>query len=155
MKRVVTWAVVLGIAGFALVVALRQGAHEDATAIAAQPPAAPAVKAGDTKPSDAKPAEGKIAYTFKDDTEIQEFMKLSQQRQGIFLRMTVLQAYFSQERAALEELNNKIASMYKLDSTKNYSLDNQRRALVEVETPPALSAPAAGETGQGSAAQKP
>ena len=44
----------------------------------------------------AKPAE-KIAYTFADQTKVDAFAKLWQQRQATVLRMTVLKSYFLEE----------------------------------------------------------
>ena len=79
----------------------------------------------------------KIVYTFGDDAKMQDFTKLWQQRQGVLLRMSVLQTYWSEEQAALAKLNNQVATDYKLDVTKNYFLDGQRRVLIEREVPPA------------------
>lgn len=79
----------------------------------------------------------KIAYTFSDDAKIKDFTTLWQQRQGIILRMTVLQAYWNEEQAALKQINDKVTADYKLDPTKNYFLDTKRRVLIEREAPPA------------------
>ena len=78
----------------------------------------------------------KVAYTFTDEATMQGFTKLQQQRQGVFVRMTVLQSYFNEEQAQLAELNSKLAKEYGLDVSKNYSLDAQRRVIIERETPP-------------------
>ncbi len=90
----------------------------------------------------AKPGSEKVAYTFPDEAKIQEFTKLWQQRQASVLRMTVLQSYWNEEQAALAELNNKLTSEYKVDTSKNYFLDREHRTLVEREAPPAPQATA-------------
>ncbi len=66
-----------------------------------------------------KPGPEKVAYTFPDEAKIQEFTKLWQQRQASVLRMTVLQSYWNEEQTALAELNNKLTSEYKVDTSKN------------------------------------
>ena len=119
MKRGLPWMVGTGCAGLAMMV-IAEAAKEQPVA-----PVAPAAAAAE-----------KIVFTFPDDTKMQEFMKLWQQRQGIVLRMTVLQAYWNEEQTALAELNNKLTTDYKLDPKKNYSLDDKRRALIEHEAPP-------------------
>ena len=106
---------------------------------AAKANAAPTAQAG-TEPAKAK--EEKIVYTFADQAKMEEFTKLWQQRQGAVLRMTVLQAYMSQEQAGFTELNKKLTTDYKLDPAKNYFLDSKRRILIEREVPPAPSAAA-------------
>ena len=100
-------------------------------------PAASTPEKPEAPPAVAGSAGEKIAYTFTDDAKMEGFAKLSQQRQGIFVRMTVLQAYFNEEQAALAQLNTKLTKDYNLDMTKNYSLDNKRRVLIEREAPPA------------------
>ena len=89
----------------------------------------------------AAPEEIKAAHTFKDDAELAGFSKLWQQRQGILLRLSVLQAYVGEEQAALRELDKDITGKYGLDFNKNYTFDRERKALIEVPepTPPAPS----------------
>ncbi len=122
MRHMLKWGVGLGV--IALAVAGAVEAAKDKKGQAKKEEAAPV----------AKPDE-KIAYTFKDDAELQAFTQLWQQRQGILVRMTVLKGYWDQEEAGLAELNTKVAADYQLDSAKNYSLDTQRRVLIERELP--------------------
>jgi len=103
----------------------------------------------DTKPGAPKTgqagasAEGKVAFSFSDDAKLEQFARLWQQRQRSVLRMTVLQSYWNEEQQALEELNKQFAADYNLDLKKNYRFDPDRKAIIELETPPA---PAAGSS---------
>ncbi len=83
------------------------------------------------------PAQETIAYTFKDETEMEQFAKLWYQRQAVMVRMSVLQAYWNEEQANLAELNNKFSTDYQLDPAKQYSLDDSRRVLLERPAPAA------------------
>lgn len=89
----------------------------------------------------AKPAapavQEKVVHTFEDEAKMQEFAGLWQQRQGILLRLGVLQAYANQEQAALTQINEALVKEYNLEASKNYSLDTERKALVEREAPAA------------------
>lgn len=122
MKRLLKWGIGLGV--IALAVASIVEAAKNKKDQDKKEEAAPI----------AKPDE-KIGYTFKDDTDMQAFTQLWQQRQAIIVRMTVLKSYWDEEEVALANLNAKIATDYKLDPTKNYSLDTQRRVLIERELP--------------------
>lgn len=149
MRRALVWVIGLGCAGLALSVFLGESRKGGAVmaaqkAPAAQPAATPAVSAEAAKPAAAVSGEEKVAYSFKDEAEMQEFARLWQQRQAIVLRMTVLQSYWNEEQASLSELNSKISNQYKLDTTKNYALDPKQRALVERHVP-LPSAPSSGE----------
>ncbi len=143
MKRMVPWSV--GISGVAVVLAVQLGGSiagmssaEAANKDKGQPAAAASATPAEGQKADGKKEE-KIVYTFEDEQKMQEFTKLWQQRQGIVLRMTVLKSYWDEEQVALTQLNNKLAADYKLDSTKNYFLDGQRRVIIERDTPPAMT----------------
>ena len=88
----------------------------------------------------AKPAE-KVAYTFSDQTKVDVFAKLWQQRQATVLRMTVLKSYFLEEEDTLKKLNDQFAKDYNLDVSKNYKFDNDRKVILELDTPPAAAVP--------------
>ena len=79
----------------------------------------------------------KIVHTFEDPVKLEEFKKIWQQRQGILVRMSVLQAYWGEEQTLLDQLNHTLSSQYALDITKSYYLDSTRRVLIEQETPKA------------------
>lgn len=136
MKRAFIGMMLLASGGLALT----------ATAAEKKAPAASMQPAKPAQPAEAKPAEEKIVHTFKDENEIKEFAKVWQQRQATLVKMSVLKTYFTEEEATLAQLNNKLVNDYKVDTSKNYFLDAQRRALVERELPPptapAASAPA-------------
>lgn len=90
----------------------------------------------------AAPAEPeKIAYTFPDEDSMKAFATTMQQRQAIALRMAVLQDYWRQDQAALATVEQQLTDTYKIDLAKSYSLDTDRRLLIELPQTPA-SAPA-------------
>ena len=100
--------------------------------------AAPAPAAAPAKPTE------KVAYTFADQTKVDAFAKLWQQRQATVLRMTVLKSYFLEEEETLKKLNDQFAKDYNLDVSKNYKFDNERKVILELDTPAAPPAPAVG-----------
>ena len=121
MKRTALWIVGAGVAGLALMLALRAQEQQGQTTQAPDP---------------AQPE--KIAFTFTDEEQMKEFAKVWQQRQAVITRMAVLQAYWNQEQPNLQESNTQLLSKYNLDVNKNYTLDAVRKVLVEQEatTPP-------------------
>ena len=120
------------ISGIAMVLGL--GGPWSSTALAEAAKKEQAEKKTEAAP--APKAEEKVAFTFENNAKMEEFTKLWQQRQGMIVRMTVLQAYWNEEQAGLAQLNNKLTADYKLDATKNYSLDAKRRVLIEREAAP-------------------
>lgn len=133
MKRVTLWIVGAGIVGVAFTLTL-QARERQAKAPAAKPPAAV------TPPVAEAPAET-IAFTFTDEATMEQFARFWQQRQATLTRMTVLQAYWKEEQANVQQANEQLLSQYNLDVSKNYTLDAKRRVLLETGT---VSAP--GET---------
>ncbi|MBI3010326.1 MAG: hypothetical protein HYY57_05030 [Candidatus Omnitrophica bacterium] len=87
----------------------------------------------------------KVVYTFADETQVSEFGMRWQQRQGIILRMSAIQSYWDQDQITLNQLNDQLASAYKLDPEKFYSLDRERKVLIEREAPPPTPAAATTE----------
>ena len=73
---------------------------------------------------------------------MKEFETLWRKRQAAIVRMTVLQSYWNEEQAGLVELNNQLTTGYQVDIAKNYSLDTQRRVLIEREEAPQAPAEA-------------
>ena len=144
MRRVIGWVITAGCVGaLAAVVlyvhgrglssiAVAAAAKEPAKAAAPKPPTPPVAPAasGEKKPE-------KVAYAFSDQVKVDEFAKLWQQRQATVIRMSVLKSYFQEEQATLEKLNGQFAKDYNLDVAKNYRFDNERKAILEVEGPPA------------------
>ena len=88
------------------------------------------------------PEGEKVVYTFSDQTKMEEFARLWQQRQRAVLRMTVLQSYWNEEQGVLQQLNDQLSKEYNLDVNKNYRFDNQRKVLVEVPAPAEAASPA-------------
>jgi hypothetical protein len=93
------------------------------------------LSAGSTIPAAPVP-EGKVVHTFADEATMKEFTDLWQQRQAMLVRMSLLQAYWNNEQAALGRFNSQMQSQYGLDTaTKNYFLDGTRKVVVEREAP--------------------
>ena len=156
MKRTGLLVVLVGCAGLAAGFWLRgrpqaaPAATEDAKAQLIQ--AAMAPEAGE-----------KVVHTFADQAAMQAFVDLWQQRQQRALRMAMLEGYWNNEQATLEDLNNRLTSQYGLDLSKGYALNSDERVLIERETPAATeqepgtpeTAPAAEGTAAGEAAAEP
>ena len=70
-----------------------------------------------------------------------------QQRQAVMLRMSVLNAYWTEEQAAIAQLNEQLATQYHVDVNKSYTLDTEHRTLIERPAPPPPPAPAAQPAG--------
>ena len=136
MKRSVAWGIGVGCVALGLVFVLRNQEQTASVAIAA-PAAKEAAPAPAAATPDAPAAPEKIVYTFPDQPKMQEFGQLWQQRQGMLIRMSVLQAYWKEEESRLTDLNKKLTDTYQIDPTKSYSLNTDRRVLIEQETPPA------------------
>ena len=77
------------------------------------------------------PLEGAIAYTFKDDTDIQQFQQLVQAKQIVNTRIFVLQTYLTQEAGNLQQINGQLSLNYKIDPNKNYLMDPEKKVVRE------------------------
>ena len=114
----------------------------------AAPPAAPA--------ANANAEEGKVVHTFTDDAAMEGFAKLWQQRQGVLVRMAVLKSYWEAEKDALSKLEAKLVADYQMDATKQYTINEQQRTLIEREVLPApLVASVGGQPAQAQASATP
>ena len=100
-------------------------------------------QAQNTPTSAATPAEGPVVYTFADQDELQQFSQLFVIKQNILTRLAVLQAYAGQEAANLEQINGQLFLKFKVDPNKNYTLDAEKRVLMERPASPAKPADAA------------
>ena len=79
----------------------------------------------------ASSADDVIAYTFQDAEQMEEYASLWQQLQGIRIRLSVLRAYWAEERAALTELNDTLNADFNLDPEQRYIVDpGTRRVMV-------------------------
>ncbi len=87
----------------------------------------------------------RVAHQFDTDEQMRQFVQMWQKRQAIMVRMAVLESYFDQEQAVLAEVNKTLATDYHLDisGSKNYTLDDKRKAIIERPGP---AAPQATET---------
>ncbi len=121
MKRTLVWLVGAVFVSAGLVWALQ--AQEQPGGVVSKAP----VAAGQPE---------KIAYTFTEDAQVKEYQTMLGKRQDVLIRMQVLQDYFGEEQDRLKKVNDDIIAKYKLDSSKVYFLDTQRKVLVEREAPP-------------------
>lgn len=109
--------------------------------------------ADEVKPKAAEPPETPetVVHTFTDEAQMTAFAELWRQRQSAVLRMSVLQAYWNEEQAVITQVNGRLTQDYHVDPAKNYSLDTQRRVLLEQPAPatarPGDSEGLAGEPG--------
>lgn len=94
-----------------------------------------------SSPDAAKPEEGAVAFTFKDEDQMREFGKLWTLRQASLTRLAVLQDYATEEQAELAEINNQLLSQYNLDIQKNYTLNTDHRTLIEKPLPSPTESP--------------
>lgn len=124
MRRT-TWGVIAAL-GAAAAIGVAQAAPKDKPKAAAAAEA-PAVQAS------APAQEQRVVHAFQDDQQLQQFTQLWQQRQGLLIRLSVLQAYASEEQVALQELDNQFASTYHLDMRQldRYTLDAEKKVLIE------------------------
>lgn len=147
MKRMALWVLGLCVASAGLVFALRAQERQIAKApAAASTPAAPAK-------TPAEPPPGTVVHTFADETEMEQFAQIWRQRQAALARSAVLESYLVQEQQALKQITEELLSKFSLDVAKAYTLDTERKTLVEREGPPP-GAPEAG-AGAGPAAAAP
>ena len=130
MKRATLWAIGAGVASVALMIALRAQEQQGGKADPAKKEAAMA--------KGTATAEDKIAFSFSDDPQMQQFAQMWQQRQAVLTRMAVLQDYWNFEQSGLTASNKQLLEKFNLDVSKNYTLDTDRKVLVEREavTPP-------------------
>jgi len=127
MKRTTLWILGATMTSLVLVISLR--AQEQQVSKAAP--------AKDAKQSAPAPDEGKVAFTFSDDAQMQQFAKLWKERQVVLTRMAVLQDYWSLEQSGLGNVNQELLAKFNLDVNKNYTLAADRKVLLEREAPSA------------------
>lgn len=142
MKRAVIGAVGVAAVAALLIVALKQQQQK--------PQSAP-----NTATAQQAPVE-KIVFTFADDAQIQRFGELWAERQASVTRQAVMRSYWDAEQADLDNVNNKLNQQFGMDVNKEYTLDTDRKVLIERPAPApdaAASAPADGAQSQAVADQ--
>ena len=139
MKNVIAY-VLTGVAGLGLGLALRGSPQRTPPAVV-EHAKLQAIQEG------MSPVEGPVVYTFADDEQMRAFGQRWQQRQGLVLRLAMLDAYWNNEQSTLNTVNQRITNEYHLDTSKNYMLNSDRRVIAErpAEAPMEQSAPAAPE----------
>src|SRR3989338_3939599 len=145
MKRVIPLVVVVGGVGLALWFVVRsqrpQSAQPAAPQVQATPAAAPETPlAPPAQMPSAVDGTEPIVYEFADDAAMGEFAKLWQQRQKALLRLAVVRAYWDNEQSGAAALNTQLETQYHLNPASNYTLDAEKRSLIER---PAAAAPEA------------
>jgi len=138
MKNVLGY-VFAGIAGLGLGLALR-GAPQRT------PPAVVERAKTQAIQESMSPVEGPVVHTFADDEQMKSFAQRWQQRQGLLLRLAMLEAYWNNEQGTLNVINQKITSDYHLDTSKNYMLESERKVIVERPASPPAEGAAAPQT---------
>jgi hypothetical protein len=120
------WGMVAAaIASVAVVVALQAQEHRMAA----------------TSSAPSAPAAGTVIFSFSDDEAMRAFETQWQQRQTLMARMAVLQSYWKQEQANLAQVNEHLLATYHLDASNTYTLDRDRRVLLEHPQPPTEAVP--------------
>jgi hypothetical protein len=111
--------------------------------LAAAPPEGAPATAEPAAAAEAPAPEERVVHTFKDEQELQRFVELWQQRQGILVRLSVLQAYVGEEQAGLAELQRQLGETYHLNlqALDRTVIDLEKRVIVERAQPPAPPAP--------------
>ena len=136
MKRAGIWIVGVVVASSALMLTLR----------AEQPPMAKTDKDMPAVSQEKEKKEGKVAFTFSNDDQMKQFAQIWQQRQVVLTRMAVLQDYWSLEQSGLGNINKDLLAKFNLDVNKNYTLDTDRKVLLEREAPAATPPAELGST---------
>ena len=156
MKQALRWIVGVGCVGVALVGMLHVEGQKISMVAAAQdkpvaqptgtairpkskPPVMPNVTQASQGPVGATASPEHVVYTFEDEAKMKDFALLWQKRQAMLLRMSVLKSYWEQEQEALNQINKNLSTDYHLDLSKGYTLDAQRRLILEREVPAAPS----------------
>ena len=89
-----------------------------------------------------KEETGKVVYTFKDEDELKQFTQMFIAKQNVLTRVAVLGQYMSLEQENLKQINGQLFLQYKVDPEKNYTLDGEKRALMERPAAPPAATPA-------------
>ncbi len=86
--------------------------------------------------SEEQPAleEPKIVYSFNNEEEIKEFAQFAQFKFTVINKISVLENYINLEKNNLDEINGQLLLKYKIDPSKNYSLDTKEKKIFETET---------------------
>ena len=92
--------------------------------IRSQKPGAPSPKAT------AAPV-GPVVHTFPDEASMREFLVLWKARQESMQRLGIVRSYWNAEQARLTHLADQLQTTYQLNPTKNYTLDDQAKAIRE------------------------
>ena len=146
MKQTVPWV----IAGTSLAVAIVSVSgvmHSPTKTGTAAAPASTGAPAMSPAGQASEVPEGPVAYTFADEDKLKEFVRSWQQRQAMVFRLAVLKDYWDAEEKNLKTITDGMVTSYGIDPAKNYTLDKEKKSLVELPAPvePGKEPPAATE----------
>ena len=133
MNRAVIGAVGVAAVAALLVVALKQQQHKPQPA----PNTATVQQA----------APEKVVFTFADDAQIRRFGELWAERQASLTRQAVMRSYWDAEQLDLDNVNSKLNQQFGMDVNKEYTLDTDRKVLIERPPAPAPEAAASAPAG--------
>ncbi|MBI1991640.1 MAG: hypothetical protein HYS71_00165 [Candidatus Omnitrophica bacterium] len=138
MRRTIPWLIIVGWVGVAAGFLLRD-----------RYPSAPAPVANAPAPqaSMAPATTGRVAHTFADEASVQAFVALWQQRQGILVRLAMLEDYGKNEQLTLQQLDSSLRSQYALDPEGRYTIDTDQRAILKEEASTVAEAVASAPAG--------
>ena len=139
MRRALAVGMVLGCVAIAVVAAMSAQAKDNPA------PAAPAAASATPPAQPGAVSEGgeKVVFTFDSEEKMKAFETLWRQRQVAAVRMTVLQSYWNEEQVLMTKLNEQLAKDYQVDVTKAYSLDPEKKVLIEHSDQEAMPVPQA------------
>ena len=89
------------------------------------------LSAADEKPAEQKKNEGIPIYTFRNDEEIKLFIELLQNKQSVLNKYSILENYRLIEQNNIDQVSGQLLLKYKVDPSKNYSLDQKNNQLLE------------------------
>ena len=139
MRRVLAVGMVFGCVAIAVAAGMSAQAKDNPAP--ADPAAASA--ASPAQPAAAQKEGDKVVFTFDSDENMKAFETLWRQRQVAAVRMTVLQSYWNEEQALMTKLNEQLAKDYQVDVSKAYSLDPEKKVLIEHSDQEAMPVPQA------------
>ena len=120
MKRTIIGGVLIALIGGGLLWGLKtQSQRSDAS------------KVQSLSPAGLKP--GKVAFTFSDDAQMQQFGLMWRDRQASLTRAAVMRAYWDEAKVELDQLNQQLSSTYQMRADREYTLDTDRKVLIERE----------------------
>ncbi|HPG30758.1 MAG TPA: hypothetical protein PKY81_07880 [bacterium] len=73
----------------------------------------------------------KSVYDFASDDDMKNFVNMIQVKQSVLNRITILQEYLISEKNNFDRVNGQLILKFKIDPAKNYSLDSEKKVIIE------------------------